>query len=172
MINIIVACARNRVIGNKGIIPWDIADDMEFFKENTVNNIVIMGRKSYEEIGQPLPKRETIVISKTKKQTDESKLYIAESLKNALEIGEEIRKDGEKQIFICGGESVYKEGLKYADTIMLTEIDRDYKGDTYFPEFDKTQYQRTIIKEKVCYDKMTDESIRCSFVKYTRRDLL
>ena len=149
MISLIVAYAHNNVIGNNGRIPWDLPDDREHFKKLTLGSVVIMGRRTFEEIykkfGAGLPGRETIVISKT--QNFQGKNYrTVISLQAALELAQS--QFPEKEIFICGGESVYREAItqNLAQTLYLTEIDADIPGDAYFPDFDKNDY---LIEEKI-----------------------
>ena len=149
MISLIVAYAHNNVIGNNGRIPWDLPDDREHFKKLTLGSVVIMGRRTFEEIykkfGAGLPGRETIVISKTQNFQGENYRTVI-SLQAALELAQS--QFPEKEIFICGGESVYREAItqKLAQTLYLTEIDADIPGDAYFPDFDKNDY---LIEEKI-----------------------
>ena len=149
MISLIVAYAHNNVIGNNGRIPWDLPDDREHFKKLTLGSVVIMGRRTFEEIykkfGAGLPGRETIVISKTQNFQGENYRTVI-SLQAALELAQS--QFPEKEIFICGGESVYREAItqNLAQTLYLTEIDADIPGDAYFPDFDKNDY---LIEEKI-----------------------
>ncbi|MCH5251467.1 MAG: dihydrofolate reductase [Lachnospiraceae bacterium] len=126
MIAIIAAMAKNRVIGHNGKIPWDIPEDREHFKKLTMGNIVVMGRKTYEEIGHPLPGRTTYLVSATK-QVEEKNCHTVQSLREVVE-----RERGQN-IFICGGVGLYKEAMKVADCIYLTELDAEVEGDTLFP---------------------------------------
>lgn len=104
MIALIVAYANNQVIGNKGCIPWKIKGEQKRFRELTMGNVVIMGRRSYEEIGKPLPGRTTIVISNTKK-FDYDNCLTAKTLEEAIELA------GDKDIYIAGGVRLYEESL-------------------------------------------------------------
>ena len=149
MISLIVAYAHNNVIGNNGRIPWDLPDDREHFKKLTLGSVVIMGRRTFEEIykkfGAGLPGRETIVISKT--QNFQGKNYrTVISLQAALELAQS--QFPEKEIFICGGESDYREAItqNLVQTLYLTEIDADIPGDAFFFFFDKNDY---LIEEKI-----------------------
>ena len=149
MICLIVAHAHNNVIGNKGIIPWDLPDDRQHFKELTLGGVVIMGRRTFEEIykkfGKGLPERETIVISRKQNLVGENYRTVA-SLQAAIELA---KKDfSDKDIFICGGESVYKEALKenLVEKMYITEIDMRVEGDAFFPEFNKDSF---IIEERI-----------------------
>jgi dihydrofolate reductase len=128
-ISIIAAMAANRVIGNNNSIPWSLPKDLRQFKEKTLGHTLIVGRKTYESLGQPLPGRRNIVVSRN---TD---LHIpgcitASSLHQALELCRD-----QKQVFIIGGGQIFNLGLAVADTIILTILKRTVAGDTTFPDF-------------------------------------
>ena len=133
MIALIVAYANNQVIGNKGCIPWKIKGEQKRFRELTMGNVVIMGRRSYEEIGKPLPGRTTIVISNTKK-FDYDNCLTAKTLEEAIELA------GDKDIYIAGGVRLYEESLALVEKMYVTEIDLEVEGDTYFPHFEQEQF--------------------------------
>lgn len=156
MIALIVAYAKNRVIGNKGCIPWKIKGEQKRFKELTTGNVVIMGRKSYEEIGHPLPHRTTIIVSTTKKFDSENCVTVS-SLHEAITVAMTYGKD----IYISGGARLYEEALQLVDVMYITEIDFEIDGDTYFPNFDKTQFTREI-------DETYQGEIPYTYVTYTR----
>ena len=158
MIALIVAYAKNRVIGNKGCIPWRIKGEQKRFKELTTGNVVIMGRRSYEEIGRPLPNRTTIVVSNTKK-------YEAENCMTAGSLAEAIEMAGGRDVFISGGARLYEEALPLVEKMYITEIDAIIEGDTYFPEFDQKQYVKEIEEEH-------DGEIPYTYVTYTRKDMI
>lgn len=159
MIGLIVAYTRNRVIGNKGQIPWKIKGEQRRFKELTTGNVVIMGRKSYEEIGRPLPNRFNIIVSRTEKYEDE-KLITLPSLTEAIEYAKKNRPG--EDIFLSGGAGIYNEGLPLAEKLFITEIDATVLGDTYFPEFDESLYEKTI-------DEHVDGDIPYAYVTYTKK---
>jgi dihydrofolate reductase len=122
---IIAALAGNRVIGNKGKIPWHLSDDLKRFKQLTMGHTVIMGRKSYESIGKPLPGRRNIVITSRTIPGVEC----APSLEAALQT---IQR--EATVFIIGGGMLYAAALPLADAFYLTHVDGEYTGDTFFPD--------------------------------------
>lgn len=135
MISLIVAKSENNVIGNKGRIPWYIPNDLKRFKKLTTGKVVIMGRKTFESLPEeykPLPDRINIILSKDKSyQTNCCMVF--DNLKKAL------RKAGsDKEVFIIGGGEIYKEALKYADNVYVTEVDGEFEGDTYFPTLNRT----------------------------------
>ena len=139
MISIIAAAAKNGVIGAGGKIPWDIPEDMAYFRRITSGGAVIMGRRTYEDIGRPLPNRYNIVVS-AKLQTAPEGTALARSLAEAVEIAV---RSGRENIFLCGGAAVYREGLAIADRIYLTVLDEEYDGDVYFPEFSEKEFRLT-----------------------------
>ena len=131
MISLIVAVSKNNVIGNNGIIPWKIKGEQKRFKELTTGKTIIMGRKSFQEIGRPLPNRKTVVISNTENIVAENCITV-KSLIEAFDLVE-----GEEEVFIAGGGQVYKEALYYSDKIYITVIDKIIDGDVYFPKINK-----------------------------------
>lgn len=134
MISIIVAVAKNGVIGKAGKMPWKIPGEQRQFKELTTGHVVIMGRKSFEEIGHPLPDRKNIVVSKTKVFSGEN-LITAKSLEEALTLA------GKEEIFIAGGAELFQKALPLADRIYITYVDLEVpNGDRFFPDFPKEKY--------------------------------
>ncbi len=155
MIALIAACAENRVIGKNGRIPWDIPAEKHRFRDLTMGHVMVMGRKTYEEIGRPLPGRETVVISRTK-NFDEPHCITVPGLPQALALA------GAQDVFICGGAQLYREALPLADVLYLTEIHAYFDGDTQFPPFDRAAFEET---------ERTDVAgeIPYTFVTYLRR---
>lgn len=124
----IAAMSENRVIGNAGDIPWHLPEDFKWFKQTTMGGILIMGRKTFDSIGRPLPGRETYVLSRTPRNipnvhcfTDLAMLY-------------QLATD--KTIWIAGGGEIYRQMLPHCDTLYLTRVHRTCEGDAYFPEFE------------------------------------
>lgn len=142
IISIIAAISKNNVIGKDGKIPWNIPGEQKRFKELTTGKTIIIGRKSFEEIGKPLPNRNTVVLSRTKNYSSENCITVDSFLK-ALEL----LKD-EKEVFIAGGAKVYEAALPYAEYIYLTIIGRCFEGDVYFPDFNKDDYT-VIFKQRI-----------------------
>lgn len=140
-LSIIAAFAKNRVIGCDGRIPWNIKADQERFKELTTGNVVIMGRKTFDEIflklNKPLPDRINIVLSENKKYFHEG-VTVFSSLEAALNYSAE--KYPQKEIFICGGQSLYENAFALSDKLFLTEVELDVKGDRFFPKFDTDEF--------------------------------
>ena len=150
MIGLIVARSKNNVIGKNGEIPWKIRGEQKQFKELTIGNVVVMGRRSYEEIGHPLPNRETIVVSKTK-QFEGDSVRTASSVKEAIDMAKG------KNVYIAGGYGLYKEAIPLVDIMYITEVDLEIEsGDVYFPDFNEADFE-----------KKTDETLGDE-IQYTR----
>lgn len=151
MIGLIVARSKNNVIGKNGEIPWNIKGEQKQFKELTTGNVVIMGRKSFEEIGKPLPNRKNIIVSRNEKFSGENLITVS-SLQEALELTK-----GEK-VFVAGGCGLYEEALPLVDVMYITEVDIEIEdGDVFFPEFDDTEFEKTVIEsggEEVKYTRV------------------
>ena len=125
----IAAMSRNRVIGADGRIPWHISEDLKFFKRTTLGHIIVMGRKTYDSLGKPLPGRENWVVSR---EADIAGVTVLRSF-DAIEEP----TDG-RQLYIIGGAQLYAALLPRCSELLLTRIDRDVEGDTFFPEFEST----------------------------------
>ena len=125
----IVAMSENRVIGKDNKLPWRIPEDPKKFKSLTQHHTVIMGRKTYESIGKPLPNRRNIVVTKTLMQPVGVELQVASSMEDAL-----AKINPEEECFVIGGESLYKQTLSLIDTIYLTLVHKTVDGDTFYPE--------------------------------------
>lgn len=144
MIGIIVAHSENRIIGDKGKIPWYIDGEQKRFKDLTTGNIVIMGRHTFKEIGKPLPNRFTILVSKTMNFKEDNCITVP-SLEEALKVAKAKNKD----IYISGGGQIYREAIDMhiVDKIYVTIVHKEFKGDTFFPEVDKDIYKETFREE-------------------------
>ncbi len=152
MIALIVAYAKNRIIGENGRIPWNIPGEQKRFRKLTTGNVIVMGRKTYEEIGRPLPNRITIVVSGTK-NFDGENCYTVGSLDDAIALAKD--KFSQKDIFISGGARLYEETLRRAENgdrdffsfrMYITEIETEITGDTSFPLFDEKKYKKEIVE--------------------------
>ena len=129
MIAIIAAYAQNRVIGRDGRIPWKIRGEQARFRELTLGQAVVMGRRTYEEIGHPLPGRMNFVVSSTKN-------FDAENCQTVASLAEAIALAGDRDLYVSGGAKLYAEALTVAEKMYITEIHREVEGDTFFPIFD------------------------------------
>lgn len=134
-ISIIVAMAQNRTIGINNTLPWRCPEDLRHFKALTMGHHMIMGRKTFDSIGKPLPGRTTVVVTRnTRLQIDGC--IIAHSLQQAI-----AACAGDNEIFIVGGAELYAQALPLANKLYVTEIRQDIQGDAHFPEFDKKQWR-------------------------------
>lgn len=134
MISIIVAVAENGTIGDKNSLLWHIAEDMRFFKRTTSGHPVVMGRKTYESLGRPLPNRTNVVISRTLAELEGC--TVVRSLEEAVKMF-----PTDEEVFIIGGAQIYALALEVADRLYLTRVGHSYEGDTSFPEWDAKQWQ-------------------------------
>ena len=135
MVSIIVAIAQNGTIGDKNSLLWHIKEDMRFFRTTTSGHPVIMGRKTFESLGsKPLPKRTNIVITRADREFEGA--LTAHSLEEAIRMAGE-----DEEIFVMGGAQIYREALSVVDRMYITVVERDYEGDTSFPEIDFSQWK-------------------------------
>ena len=136
LLSLIVAFDQNRVIGKEGTLPWSLPRDLRRFKEISIGKTVVMGRKTHQSIGRMLPERKNVVISSNAHLVDVN-CFSFTSLPKALKALE-----GDKEVFIIGGESIYRESIPMADKIYLTEIDGSVEGgDVYFPKLDLHEWE-------------------------------
>lgn len=133
---LVAAFGRNRVIGNGQDIPWRLRGEQQRFKQLTMGQTLVMGRKTYESIGLTLPGRTTVVITRQRDWTADG-VVVAHSFEEALAA---CRTD---DVFIAGGEQVYRQALGIADQLELTEVDQEPAGDVFFPEVDPTVWRET-----------------------------
>jgi len=136
-LSIIVAMARNRVIGIDNTLPWHLPEDLKHFRNLTMGHHIIMGRKTYDSIGRPLPGRTTVIITRDPGYTMDGCL-VAHSLDGAVRLC-----DGDEEVFFVGGTSLYEQALPLAQRLYVTEIQADYEGDAHFPEFDSAHWRET-----------------------------
>lgn len=137
MISLIVAMTQNRVIGLDGDMPWRMSDDLRRFKRLTMGHHILMGRKTFESIGRPLPGRVSVVISRTA-SFDHADIRIARSLDDALQIAAH-----DDELFITGGAQIFELALPLVQRVYLTRIHVKLEGDTFFPEVDWKQWKLT-----------------------------
>ena len=141
-LSIIAAMDQNKLIGKQGKIPWKLPADLKYFKETTMGAPVIMGRKTFESIGFPLPGRRNIILTRNKNYTAEG----CEIVHSQKEILDEFLEKKE-EAFIIGGAEIYKQFLAYSDKLYLTIIEQQFSGDTYFPEIDWQKWEKVSEKQ-------------------------
>lgn len=133
-LSLIVAMTQNRVIGKDNQMPWHLPAELAWFKQNTLGKPVIMGRKTFQSIGKPLPNRQNIVLSR------QPFIFTDVDWANSLESALELAK-GSEEIMLIGGGELFKQALPFAEKLYLTEIQTQLEGDTFFPALDTTQWE-------------------------------
>lgn len=134
---LIAVMATNRVIGRDNTIPWHIPEELRFFKRTTMGFPVVMGRLTYESLKGPLPGRQNIVISRNPD-------YHSEGTDNVTSLEQALALVGDaEKVFILGGSQIFKKAMPIADDIILSVLDREVKGDVYFPDFSDDDFQQT-----------------------------
>lgn len=150
MISISVAVAKNNIIGKDNKLIWHISEDLKRFKQITSGKTMIMGRKTFESLPGILPNREHIVVTRDKNfKVDSDKVKIVHNLDSLIKE----YAHSEDEIFVIGGADIYKQVLPYTHKIYLTKIDKDFDGDTYFPEIDPNKFKVEYSSEKITDDK-------------------
>ena len=161
MTALIVARSINNVIGKDGRIPWSIPGEQKQFRELTTGNVLVMGRKTYEEIGRPLPNRKTIVVSKSRRFEGEN-LKTAASVKEAIELASSWAKN--QNIYFAGGCEIYKEAIPLVDVMYITEVKITVeKGDVFFPDFNPDDFDFVL-------EESGGDEIKYTRTKYTRKN--
>ena len=152
MISLIAAVGNNLELGLNNKLIWNIPEDLKYFKQITTDKTIVMGRKTYESIGKPLPNRKNIVLSKKNVKIDG--VLVVNDYKDILDLQEDI--------FVIGGQSIYELFLPFADNIYLTEIEESSEADSYFPNFDRELYKKEIVK------RSNFKNINYSFIIYKK----
>ena len=151
-LSLIVAMSRNGVIGLDNRLPWHLTEDLRYFKSVTMGKPIIMGRKTFDSIGRPLPGRCNIVVTRNPSWT-ESDVKVAQTMEQAILLGQQACQDsGGDELMVIGGEQIYSATVASADRIYLTEVDADIKGDAFFPGFNRDAWNQV----KVQYPERAD----------------
>lgn len=152
MLSIIVAIAKNNVIGKDNKLIWHISEDLKRFKSITSGKSMIMGRKTFESLPGILPNREHIILTRDKNfKVDSDKVKVVNDLDTLIEK----YSNCEDEVFVIGGAEIYKQLLPYAHKLYLTKIDTDFEGDTYFPQINYDEFKSEFTSEKFT-DEKTD----------------
>jgi dihydrofolate reductase len=133
-LSIIVATAKNRVIGVNNTLPWHLPEDLKRFRALTTGHHIIMGRKTYDSLGRLLPGRTTVIVTRNQAYKVEGAIVV-HSLEDAI-----AACGDDQEVFLIGGAELYQDGLKLANKLYITEIDAEYEGDAFFPEFDLSEW--------------------------------
>lgn len=155
-ISLIVAMAQNRVIGRDNKMPWHLPADLKRFRAITMNCPILMGRKTFESIGRPLDGRANLILSKQENYQPQG-CHVFQSLENALEAAKTLGNE----LFIIGGATLYEMTLPLAQKLYLTQIQTEFDGDTFFPQFNLNDWNE-ISCEQIDYDEKADFSYRFS----------
>lgn len=149
--------ARNRVIGIANTLPWRLPEDLRHFKALTTGHHILMGRKTWKSLGRPLPGRTSVVITRSS-GLQLPGCIVVNSIEEALSAC-----SGDDEAFFIGGAELYRQALEYADRLYLTEIQADFEGDAWFPEFSTSQWQET--GRTRCH---SESGLDCDFVTYDK----
>ncbi len=143
---LIAAMARNRVIGRDNAMPWHLPEDLRYFKATTLGKPIVMGRKTFDSLGRPLPGRTNIVVSRQPDLTLEGAQVFA-SIDAALSAArQQAQADGVDEVMVIGGDNLYRQTLERADRIYLTRIESEPEGDAWFPAFDEQAW--AVVRER------------------------
>ncbi|MCI0664606.1 MAG: dihydrofolate reductase [Acidobacteria bacterium] len=162
MVSLIVAMDKNRGIGIDNRLPWRLSADLKRFRELTMGHHIIVGRKTFESIGKPLPGRQTIIVTRNETyqaanastQLSQS-CFIVHSVEEAIALA---RSRGESEVFVCGGAEIYAQVLGFADRLYLTLVETEVDADTFFPEWDESEWV-----EKESFQHSADEKNQFPF---------
>ena len=154
MINIIVAMDKNGLIGAEGKLPWHLPSDLRFFRDTTLGQTVVMGSKTYASLGKPLPNRNNVVLSRTGEYSVKDVIAMAVS----------------QDIFIIGGAEIYKIFIPFADRLIITHINAEFNGDTYFPMRTISPHKFEQVNSRKGFDPVADLEFEIITYKNRERD--
>ncbi len=157
-LSIIVATAKNRVIGVNNTLPWHLPEDLKRFRALTTGHHIIMGRKTYDSLGRLLPGRTTVIVTRNQAYKVEGAIVV-HSLEDAI-----TACGDDQEVFLIGGAELYQDGLKLANKLYFTEIDAEYEGDAFFPEFDLSEWN---VGDAEAYTSVNGLSFR--YLTYQRK---
>ncbi|SCX82297.1 dihydrofolate reductase [Nitrosospira sp. Nl5] len=167
-LSLLVAMSQNRVIGKDNVLPWRLPSDLKRFKALTMGHSIIMGRKTYESIGKPLPGRTCIIVTRRPDYEVEGAIVVG-SIPEALDVCYKKTTDMETESFVIGGTEIFRQTLPLCNRLYLTEIQRDFDGDVLFPEFNYDEWRETS-REKYRLDE--DNGLEYDFVILDRKNLI
>jgi len=163
---LIAAFAQNSVVGINNTLPWHLPEDLKYFKRTTSGKAIIMGRKTYDSIGRPLPNRTNIVITRNSEFKAEG-VQVVSNLQAAIDLAKEVNFiNGVEEVMIIGGASIYKEALPQAERLYITHVHADVEGDAYFPEVDFSQWKESSRDDYTASEKNPYDY---SFVVYDKK---
>ena len=159
-ITLVAAIASNNVIGKENSLPWNIPEDLKRFKQMTSGNTILMGRKTFDSIGRPLPNRQNIVMTKDENFKKEG-IKVINDFDEALELIKESNED----IFVIGGSKIYELFEPVANSLAITRILKDFEGDAFFPDINWDLWQ--IEKEEKFFDEKSN--VECKLIEYSKK---
>ncbi|WP_200976281.1 dihydrofolate reductase [Echinicola sp. 20G] len=139
-VSIIVAKAKNNIIGKDNQLIWRLSADLQYFKKKTSGHYIIMGRKTYESMRKPLPNRTSVVITRNEDYKIPEGHYVVHSIEEALKLTKSLNQE---KVYVIGGAEIYKLALPYVDELLITEVDCEPDGDAYFPEIKPDNWKKT-----------------------------
>ncbi|KXH82085.1 dihydrofolate reductase [Sporosarcina sp. HYO08] len=158
MISLLVAHDTDRVIGRNNDLPWYIPEDLAYFKKMTMGKAMVMGRKTFDSIGRPLPGRQSIIVTRNPDYTAEGAIVVrdlSEAIEKAKAYGDEV--------MVIGGAEIFRQSMDIADRLYITYIDKQFEGDTFFPEYDS---EWKVVSSSETH--VTDDQIPYQFLIYER----
>lgn len=138
MISLIAAMGKNRVIGKNNKLPWHIPEDLSWFKTQTINKTILMGRKTYESLGKPLKNRNNLILTRNTNYIADKNITVYNDIKTIL--------DENKELIVIGGQEIYELFLPYTNKIYLTIIESEFDGDAFFPQLIENDWKYTYTK--------------------------
>ncbi len=159
-LSIVVAMDSNRLIGKDNGLPWHLPADLAFFKKLTTGNTILMGRKTFDSIGRPLPNRRNIVITRNA-DIEIAGCEVVNSIEEALSLAQ-----GETEVMVIGGAKLYQQILPIADRLYITQIESEFDGDTYFPSYNEAEWFQISLDSR---EPDEDNHHKCHFITLDRR---
>ena len=132
--------AKNRVIGKDNKLPWNLPEDMKFFREVTKGHILLLGRKTFDSLGKPLPGRFHVVVTRSAQKSENPLVIFVGSIEAAMTAIKKIAGSWPEEVMVIGGSEIYRQTLPYVQRIYLTVIEKDFEGDAHFPEFSEKEF--------------------------------
>jgi len=167
IISLLVAMDERRAIGKGNGLPWRLSSDLKRFRELTMGHAIVVGRKTFESIGKPLPGRRMIVVTRNRDYSPEGCLLedcqVVHSVERAIELA---RNQGESELFICGGAQIFAETLPIAERIYLTIVHAVVDADTFFPQYDESQW---VVEEAIHHEADEKNQYPFTFKLLVRR---
>ena len=159
-VSLIVAVSNNGVIGVKNQLPWHLSEDLKYFKALTMGKPIVMGRKTFESIGRPLPGRSNIVIT-SDQHWHSPGVEVCHSIDAALELATKLAAGSEMdEVMVIGGEQIYRQSINLADRIYMTKVNVDMEGDAFFPELDAQGWDERVVRSVAPTEEMPGYSFR------------